>query len=548
MSMITARDYQADAISAAAGSLHVMRRPAIVLPTGAGKTVIFSWLAVDWLQRNRPQVVILVHRDELVNQTVAKLGLVAPDLKVGVVKGTRNEILMPVIVASVQTLTKPARLDQLRNRVSLVIVDECHHAPAASYRRIMEELGCYLPHEDPAGARAVGFTATMTRADSENLGDVWEEVVFSRDILDLMALGYLCDARGYQVTIDGLRLDEVKTSRGDYQAASLSDILRTSGAISSTVDAWEQQAKGRPTILFAPTVETADLFTEAFTERGYRAATVHGALPEDERRKILAQFDTGALDVINNCMVLTEGFDSPATSCVVVARPTTNAGLYVQMVGRGLRPFPGKRDCLVLDVVGAASKHRLATIADLSSQRVLDIAQGESLGEAAERAIKAGALDLVGDMGLTEIDLFGRSETIWLRSAEGCWFIPVHTATGNSFVFLWPQQGRWNVSWCPEVAAGSKVLMKGLELEDAMSWGEQSVAEMGAIYSHRGASWRKNRRASEAQLEVLQSLKLWRQGDPVPGRADAGDMISTAKASRRLDKGYRVIKEREGLS
>lgn len=533
------------------------RRPAVVLPTGAGKTVIFSWMTKMWLdgtwRESGPgrlgQVVILVHRDELVNQTVAKLAAVAPEIKTGVVKGARNDLLAPVIVASVQTLTKPARLSQLVGRVSLVIVDECHHATAASYVRIMEELGCFRPADDPTGAKAVGFTATMTRADAGALGDVWEEVVYSKDILDMIAMGYLSDAKGYLVTVDGMSLDEVKRSRGDYQAASLSEILKTSGAITATVDAWVEQAKDRPTILFAPTVETAELFTTAFQERGIRAATVHGAMPEDERRNVLRRFDAGKLDVINNCMVLTEGFDSPRASCVVVARPTTSAGLYVQMVGRGLRPYPGKEFCLVLDVVGASGQHRLATIADLTSQRVPDIAQGESLAEAAERAMREGALDLSGDVAVAEVDLFGRSETLWLQTKEGCWFIPATNDAGQDwYVFLWPSGGLWNVSRCQHTAKGSQTLHKGLELTDAMAWGEQEAASLGARYASRTASWRAGRTlATTGQLGFLKSLGLWKEGQPEPLKKDAGDMISVALASRRLDKGYRVIKEREGL-
>lgn len=530
-----------------------IRRPAIVLPTGAGKTVIFSWMTKLWLDGTwggrKGQIVILVHRDELVNQTVAKLNAIAPELRVGVVKGPRNDLLSPVIVASVQTLYKPARLSQLVGRVSLVIVDECHHAVADSYMRILTELGCF---EDPhleTGAKAVGFTATMTRADSGALGEVWEEVVYSKDILDLIALGHLSDAKGYLVTVDGMSLDEVKKSRGDYQAASLSEILKTSGAITATVDAWVEQAKDRPTILFAPTVEAAELFTTAFQERGIRAATVHGAMPEDERRSVLRRFDAGKLDVINNCMVLTEGFDSPRTSCVVIARPTTSAGLYVQMAGRGLRPYPGKDHCLILDVVGASGQHKLATIADLTSQRIPEIAQGESLAEAAERAVQTGALDLTGDVALAEVDLFGRSETLWLQTKEGCWFIPAKTDTGDWYVFLWPSGGLWNVSRCQHTAKGSQTLHKGLELTEAMAWGEQEAGSLGARYASRTASWRIGRaKATEGQRGFLKSLGLWKEGQPEPLKKDAGDMISIALASRRLDKGYRVIKEREGLT
>lgn len=542
--ILTLRKYQEEACLAAAVAWGRMRRPAIVLPTGAGKTVIFSHIAKSWVEtpyRTRgKQVVILVHRDELVNQTVNKLQKVAPALTVGVVKGARNEIDSDVIVASVQSLSKPARLFPLIGRVGLVIVDECHHAAATSYMRVLEELGCFQPMEETGHAVAVGFTATLSRSDSRSLGDVWEEVVYSRDILDLIGLGYLVNPRGKLITVDGMTLEEVKKSRGDYQASSLSDMLITSGAITAVADAYLEHAKGIPGLLFAPTVESSALFSDALRERGVRAAPVWGAMDERGRRRTLRQFEDGELDVLTNCMVLTEGFDAPRAQVMVGCRPTTSAVLYTQMVGRVLRPYPGKDHALVLDVTGASRMHGLATLADLTAKEVPDIMQGESLTEAIERAEKTGALDLAGDIGVVDVDLFGRSKAVWLQTYAGCWFIPAK----DHVVFIWPEvEGdSFRVAKRPMSGTGGAYLQKGLDMATAMSWAEQEAAELdtgnerGTRLTSRNASWRKSKMdPTDGQLSLASAYRLDVTGKT---RAEVSDMISRHKVSAMVDRAF----------
>lgn len=549
--VLSLRHYQEEAIRKTQAAWYRTRRPAVVLPTGAGKTVIFSHLARRWVQdhtglgRGPRKVVILVHRDELVTQTVNKLHAVAPVLAVGVVKGTRNELDADVIVASVQTLRKPARLFPLLGKVGLVIVDECHHATAVSYRTIMEDLGCFAALDGP-GAVAVGFTATMSRADKAALGDVWDEVVHSLGILDLvMDPGrYLVEPRGRMVTVDGMSLEEVKRSRGDYQAGSLSDLLISSGAIAAVADACVEHDKDRPTVLFAPTVESAELFTAALNERGIRAATVWGAMGEERRRDTLRRFDAGELDALCNCMVLTEGWDSPRCSKVVVARPTLSAALYIQMVGRGLRPYPGKEDALVLDVVGASQMHALATLADLDS-RVPEMLPGESLTEAVERAVREGALELTGDVSHREVDLFHRSASVWLKTYAGCLFIPA----GNHTVFLWPEYegDTYKVAIRPNKGKGGRYAHEGLPLAVAMSWAEQEAQELengsGMSVSGRSASWRKKRQdPTDGQLSWASSFGLDTTGKT---RVEVSDMISIHVASSMIDRAYtNVMKKR----
>lgn len=551
--LLRLRPYQAKALDTIVGHLpwphpgdKDLRRFAVVLPTGAGKTVLFAHLAKAWRERYHMRsalphrVLILVHRDELVTQAVDKLRQVAPGVPVGVVKAERNEVSQDVIVASVQTLARPRRRLQLAP-VGLVIVDEAHHASASGYRAIMEYLGCYGDGTINR-AVAVGFTATMARGDGQGLGDVWQEVVFRLDILDLIEQGHLVDVAGRRVTIDGLTLENVMKRGGDFAPTSLSEALMSADAMRVTVDAYQRYAADRSGIVFTPNVESAHAFADEFCQRGIRARSVWGGMHGDHRRRYLEEFKAGRIKVLVNCAVLTEGFDAPIASCAVIARPTLSAALYVQMVGRVLRPYPGKEDALVLDVAGASEMHQLATLADLSTRRLETVRKGESLTEAVRRERAAGnpaLADYVVDS--YEVDLFRRSEALWLQTKAGVWF----TTTKDRLYFLWPgsEPDLYKVGKRPIRGAGGGWIAEDVPFNVAQEWAEQAALEDdaankaagGASLALKNASWRKGRTpASPQQID-----KLKRLGIDVPDgvtKRQASDLISVELASWALDK------------
>lgn len=553
--LLQLRDYQEDAVNQTFEAIRLgTNRPAVVLPTGAGKTVIFSWIANRWVRTYRTVVLVLVHRDELATQTVKKLHDVAPSLKVGVVKGQRNEYAnVDVVVGSVQTLRRFARRNPIQN-VGLVIVDEAHHAAAESYREILDHFGCFTGQTP-----AVGFSATLVRSDKGDLSEVWERVVCQRDILDLIPK-YLCDVRGKLVTVDGLSLSEIKTTRGDFSESSLTDALLTAEAQRFVVNAYFEHARDRKTIVFTPTVAAARAFNDQFIATGVRSAVIWGTMPAEERRLTLKRFETGDLEVIVNCMVLTEGFDEPSASCAIIARPTKSAALYVQMVGRVLRKHPSKRDALVLDVVGASHEHRLATLADLTSRRVEEIQPGESLLEAATRERRQGNPNLANYVVNTDdIDLFHRSPSVWLKTYEGVWFISTRCATvsmidGECVItnntrkctghiwFIWPdsnEPGAYKVGVRPTYGNGGRFLRDGLDLETAMSWAEQFAGEEDKTLANRSASWRrKAEKPSEQQRDFAERLGL--EFPENVTKRDLSDMISIHVASSRLDRAVKA--------
>lgn len=578
--LLRLRDYQEDAVNSTFEAIALgTNRPAVVLPTGAGKTVIFSWIANRWVRDQRSRVLILVHRDELVTQTVKKLHDVAPSLKVGVVKGQRNEHgNVDVIVASVQTLRIPTRRAPI-DGIGLVIVDEAHHAAADSYVQVLDHFGCFAPtctcsvmpdettHDYgcrfPLGVTpAVGFSATLVRSDKGDLSEVWDKVVCRRDILDLIP-EHLCDVRGKLVTVDGLSLSEIKTTRGDFSESSLTDALLTSEAQTFVVQAFFEHARDRKTIVFTPTVAAARAFNDAFIEAGVRSAVIWGSMPVTERRLVLEQFSTGVLEVIVNCMVLTEGFDEPSASCAIIARPTRSAALYVQMVGRVLRKHPSKSDALVLDVVGASADHKLATLADLTSQRVIDVKEGETLAEAAVRERKEGNPRLAGyAVSHEEIDLFHRSPSMWLQTKEGIWFVSTRCASSDGMSkcvlvdsntrackghiwFLWPdvnEPGTYKVGCRPTYGSGGRFMREALDLEPAMAWAEQFAMSDDPMTANRKASWRrKTEKPSDEQRDF--ALRLNIQFPENVSKRDLSDMISISIASSRLDRAIKATRK-----
>ncbi|THA31765.1 DEAD/DEAH box helicase [Streptomyces sp. A1277] len=509
------RPYQTAAIDAlTAGWAGPNNRLAVVLPTGAGKTVVFANLIAQMRhQLGRKRALVIAHREELIEQAAAKIRAVCPDLRVGIVKAERNHHrVMDVIVASVQTLAVKRRREQIQG-IGLVIVDECHHAAAATYRKVLDHFGAWR------GVPVAGFTATMTRGDG-GLGEVWQDVVFTLDILEMIGDGYLCDVRGRRVTVAGLDLDAVKTRNGDLADGQLGQALDDSGAAATIAAAYTEHAADRPGVVFTPTVATAQSMAAAFTAAGISAAPIWGDMPRDQRAQELARYKSGAVQVLTNCMVLTEGFDAPWTSCVVVARPTKSPGLYCQMVGRGLRLHDGKRDALVLDVVGASTRHKLASIVDLTSQEAGEVPEDRPLREAvAEFQAEQAQRLVVQQLHMEEFNLFGQSSTQWLRTAAGAWFIPLRS---DLFLFLVrdPASKGYRVRrWDANKGVRPPNPDPAMPLADAMQWAERAGRALApAHFVAKSAAWRA-RPASTRQLGYCRAHHI-----PVPRGATAGEV------------------------
>lgn len=372
---IELRPYQVEALDrVAAAEQRGVRKQLVVAATGLGKTIMFCALA----RARGGRTLILAHRDELVSQAVAKVREVWPDADVGIVKAGDDDVHSRVVVASVQTLSRSRRLDRLVGTQSaegagmlgwmhdaepfdLVVVDEAHHAAADSYRKIIEALRA----GELDGPLLLGVTATPDRGDGKGLDDLFDEITANYDILWGIRSSYLCDVRGLRVELSELNLQNVKVSKGDFEAGSAGRALEAAGAPQFIYRAWSSHAADRRTLVFVPTVELSKMIAAEFTKHGVKAAHVDGTTDLTTRRQILADYASGALQLVSNCMVLTEGFDSPRTDCIIQARPTKSRALFTQIIGRGTRRHPDKTDLLVLDIVGSSNELSLVTVPSL---------------------------------------------------------------------------------------------------------------------------------------------------------------------------------------
>ncbi|AMD42798.1 DNA helicase [Streptomyces phage Xkcd426] len=369
MTAFTLRPYQSETLDAIEASwAEGFNRPAAVLPTGAGKTVVFSALIarrIEQLRKEGKRVLVLAHREELLEQAEAKIKATVPGIWTCVLKGSRGQKkhqFADVIVASVQTLARPKRREAV-DRIGMVIVDECHRYASRTYREVLDHYGCMDERQTPT----VGFTATLTRMDG-GLPDVWQSVAYSRKIHAMIKDGYLVAPVAKSIDVPGLNLASTRVTGGDLNTGDLAAALDDSQAFTAIAETWCAEASERPTIVFMPDVATAEKMADAFRMVcGTTAEVITGATASTERKAAYGRFNDGSTRILVSCMVLTEGFDAPQTSCVIIGRPTLNPGLYIQMVGRGLRLHPGKDDCLVLDIAGASLKHNLAGVNDLES-------------------------------------------------------------------------------------------------------------------------------------------------------------------------------------
>ncbi|KAI0701408.1 P-loop containing nucleoside triphosphate hydrolase protein [Cerioporus squamosus] len=459
---IVLRPYQQDCLNTCVEELaDRSRRIGVSLPTGSGKTAIFlhllETLPPPAAAPNATRAIIVVSGIELVQQTVEQARRLFPHWTIEIDQGgERASGLADITVATIQSLSRPGRLDELNPRFTkIIIVDEAHHAAALSYRSVLAHFNS--DYQVPI----IGFSATFSRFDGLALASVFEDIVHHQDVVELQRQGWLCDLRFTTVQAKmGLGQVSVHKRTGDYHENSLARVLNTNAMIELLVRAWKEKASHRKsTVIFCVNLAHVANVTDAFRAAGVDARAVSSQTATAQRAALVADFKAGKYPVLVNCSVFTEGTDIPNIDCVVIARPTQSPNLLSQMVGRGMRQSrqTGKEDCLVIDF--ADSKCHVAGLlsapkffgkdpAELDRRRshnrmIWEKAKHET-GERLEELARVGRIPVVvyidedtpfdvPDQASGDSQLRALSWNNWIYCGEGPGFYLLETPSGGRF-------------------------------------------------------------------------------------------------------------------
>ena len=565
------------------------KRALVALPTGTGKTVVFSRLP-EMVAPAR--MLVVAHREELLDQAQEKIQAANPALTVEIEQADRRASpLANVVVASIQTLSAASRADWLDSRgFGLVVIDEAHHSTSATYLGLLARLWLQpdpstlrmgLEGLEPAAQRKVvierrrafrvaadapllvGFTATPKRTDGVGLQWVFDEQVYGRSMLDMMRAGWLCPVRGVRVsTTDTLKGITVRS--GDFAPGELEERLDNGVRNGLILQSYQEHAAGRQAIVFTVGVAHTHAVARVFNRAGIPAAAVVGSTPPEERREAIAAYRNNAIRVLVNCMVLTEGFDAPETSAIIMARPTKSSLIYTQCVGRGTRLAPGNpdKDLLVIDLVDAGRDgvQDLAELAGVPPEMlrgglsVLDAVHAEE-GRQARLAVAEAAEEEARQVALTAEDfdpLRGQrsfrdaSRNRWLATASGghMLLLPgderLEVATdmlGHSHV----QANRRKTDEGGGYSRTTEHLHVAETPEAAIAWADAWLRDQrpaAALVADDNAPWRRSP-ASQKQMALIERLRAKgriRPEDipPHPTKGQASALIDLALNKGRL--------------
>lgn len=327
-------------------------RTLLVLPTGCGKTIVFSKVIEDRV-RAGDRVLVLAHRGELLEQASDKLAQ-ATGLRCATEKADESCLgsWYRVVVGSVQSLMREKRLSRFaHDYFQTIVVDEAHHVLSDGYQRVLDHFG---------PAKVLGVTATPDRGDMRNLGQCFQSLAYEYTLPKAIREGFLSPIKALTIPLK-LDLTGVGVQSGDFKAGDLGTALDP--YLEQIADEMTRHCSDRKTVVFLPLVKTSQKFRDILLRHGFRAAEVNGT--SQDRAQILSDFDTGKYNVLCNSMLLTEGWDCPSVDCIVVLRPTKVRSLYSQMVGRGTRLFRGKDHLLLLDFLWHTERHELCHPANL---------------------------------------------------------------------------------------------------------------------------------------------------------------------------------------
>jgi hypothetical protein len=430
-----------------------------------------------------------------------------------------------VVVASVPTLGRRGskRLQRLDpDQFFLIVVDEAHHATADTYKRVLEYFGVFDPETRKLLA---GFTATPKRGDGQGLDAVFQEIVFSRSLPEMIQTGYLVPVAGYRVETD-IDLSRVKTRMGDFVTSHLSRAVNIGPRNDLVVEVFRSHLKDRQTLCFCVDVAHAHCLADAFNEAGIPAAAITGEMKGPARTKVLEDFRAGKIQVLANCMVLTEGYDEPSVSGIILSRPTKSALLYTQMIGRGTRLHPGKQNVTIIDIIDVTRDHSLTTLPglfgfsekfDLEGHTTDDVQkairwveahrpwipidQAGSLSDLRYRCRRIDLLDLE-----TPGELLPCSSFAWVSNGKGGYRLGL--AGGRAIVVAPTILGDWEAVF--RRRGKETVIVHDDNAQSAIKKAEAHVTKhlpdsVGLVA--RNTRWRQAQ-ASQKQLKVLRTRKI----------------------------------------
>jgi superfamily II DNA or RNA helicase len=511
--MLTPRQYQIEAVESVTSKWREgITRQLLSLPTGGGKTIIFALL----IKEMQIPTLVLAHREELLTQAYEKIKSVMPEADVGIFQGqNRHGLDCQICVASVQTAIRHTR--SLRNRgYKLLICDEAHHARARSYEKVFRETGFLGNAPDKL---LLGVTATPYRMDGRALGGVFQDIVFERSLVTMIREGYLSDIRCVAIGTH-VSLDNVGIRNGDFANNELEMAIDTPSRNQTVVEAYEAHCAGKKAVAFGVSVEHAKNIAQCFEESGIPCGVMWGDMGSEDRKKELARFASGEVKVLSNCMLLTEGFDAPDIDAILMSRPTKSKGLYTQCIGRGLRPFPGKKECLLLDFVDVSRKHDLCSLGTLLGKK---IKSGQSLlevveeGEWKNREPQRG-LTVIREQ-TEEIDPLRRERFQWMEFGKGYRLI----VKGSALTCV-PHGEGYLVFLVHDDGETFPVIQKEISLGTALAVAENYACKtVSAFFFGRGAKWRKEK-ASDKQLQLLSNLGL--SHDPRLSKGEAAGLLN----------------------
>lgn len=398
------RDYQRTASDSILREWQEVDSTLAVFPTGCGKTILFA----DIVRRSFPRrAMVLAHREELIWQARDKIqratGL-SCEVEMGDYRAQMDGQMFSrasVVVSTIQTQCaggdgggRMAKFDPMQ--FGVLIIDEAHHACSPSYKRVIDY------YRTNPKLKVLGVTATPDRSDEEALGQVFQSVAADYEILDAINDGWLVPIEQQMVNVDGLDFSSIRTTAGDLNGADLAAVMEAEKNLQGMAAPSLEIIGNKRALVFTSSVKCAETLSEIFNRhKSGIASWVCGKTPKDQRRKILADYSAGKIQIVCNCGVLTEGFDDPGVEVVIMGRPTKSRSLYSQMVGRSTRPLPGvvdgpetpderraailasaKPSCLVVDFVGNSGKHKLVTSADILGGNVSDEAIERTIAKA----------------------------------------------------------------------------------------------------------------------------------------------------------------------